>query len=232
MMTKPLPFEEAIKFFKSKVPMTTEEYRQLEAAARQRAFTVAKVTRMDILQDILDELRKALETGESLGSFQKTIKEKMQVKGWEGLTPYRLDNIFRTNIQTAYMAGRYKQMNSPDVVTARPYWMYSAVKDSGTRPSHLAMDGVIRPYDDPIWKTWYPPNGFRCRCKVIALSQEAVERRGLTIGQGNIGEYIDKETGEVLSLQPDGGFEHNPGLDDWTPDLGKFDPDVKNLYQK
>lgn len=130
--------------------MSSDEYRKLEAAARKRAFTIAKITRMDILQDLLDELRKALETGQSLGDFQKGIKSRMKDKGWQGLTPYRVDNIFRTNIQTAYMAGRIKQMRDPDVIDARPYWLYSAVRDGATRPSHLAMDGVVRRYDDPI----------------------------------------------------------------------------------
>ena len=228
--TKALPFDEAIKFFRNKVPISDEEYKYLETETKKRAFSVAKITRLDILQDLLNELRKALETGETLQTFQKSVNQKMQDKGWKGLTPFRLDTIFRTNIQTAYMTGRYKQMKSPDVVSERPYWLYSAVNDSATRPSHMAMNGIIRRFDDPIWEEWYPPNGFRCRCKVIALSKEAAQRRGLKVDQGQTDEYIDKNTGEILSLTPDKGFNHKPGVDDWSPDLTKYDNDVKKMF--
>jgi uncharacterized protein with gpF-like domain len=28
--------------------------------------------------------------------------------------------------------------------------------------------------DHPFWDTWYPPNGFRCRCGVVTLSADNV----------------------------------------------------------
>lgn len=231
-LMKPLTFEEAVNYFREKVPMTDSEYYKLSETARSKAFTVAKVTRLDILQDVFDEIKKALETGTTLKEFQKSIKARMQDKGWQGLAPYRLDTIFRTNIQTAYMAGRYRQMRSPAVVEARPYWLYVTVNDGGTRPSHKVMDGLCRRYDDPIWETWYPPNGFRCRCKVIPLSAEAAKRRGVAIGQNDVPQAVNPETGEIHSLSPDRGFEYNAARGDWQPDLSRYDPEVRNLYHE
>lgn len=40
---------------------------------------------------------------------------------YEGITPYQAENIFRTNIQTAYNVGHYKQMTEPGVKALRPY---------------------------------------------------------------------------------------------------------------
>lgn len=228
--SKPLPFEEAIEYFRRKLPVTAEEYKKLQGEARQRAFTVGGITRLDILQDILSELRQALETGQTLQDFQKAIKRRMADKGWQGLTPHRVDTIFRTNVQTAFMVGRYKQMKSPTVLEARPIWLYTAVRDSGTRPSHLAMDGMARRHDDPIWEEWYPPNGFRCRCKVIALSPEAAARRGIHLQEGDLPRTWDKETGEILEMTPDDGFNINAGRDAWEPDLSRYDSDVRDAY--
>jgi len=56
--------------------------------------------------------------------------------------------------------------------------MYDAINDRRTRPAHAAMDGYIAPHDDPIWNTWYPLNGYRCRCSVIALSERQAHARG------------------------------------------------------
>ena len=43
------------------------------------------------------------------------------------------------------------------------------------------MDGRVFQADSPVWDTWYPPNGFRCRCTVRSLSKRQVEQMGLTV---------------------------------------------------
>ena len=96
----------------------------------------------------------------------------------------RVDLIFRTNIQTAYNVGHYEQMTDPGVMKLRPFWQYDAVNDTHTRPSHLAMDGKVFPADHPVWNTWFPPNGFRCRCTVRTLSKRQVEAR--EIGRAHV----------------------------------------------
>ncbi len=59
-----------------------------------------------------------------------------------------------------------------------PYLMYDAINDSRVRPSHLALDGVIRPVGDPFWKTHTPPLGHRCRCTLRALDRNEARERG------------------------------------------------------
>ena len=110
------------------------------------------------------------------------MNEFLTSEGYEGLDPLQADLIFRTNIQTAYNVGHYEQMTDPGVMKLRPYWQYDAVNDAHTRPSHLAMDGRVFPADSAVWDSWFPPNGFRCRCTVKTLSKRQVEallaRRG------------------------------------------------------
>jgi hypothetical protein len=78
-----------------------------------------------------------------------------------------------------YSAGRWaEQMENVD---DRPYWMYTGINDSHTRKSHLALHGLVLRYDDPFWQAFYPPNGWRCRCGVIALSAADVRARGLKV---------------------------------------------------
>lgn len=48
-------------------------------------------------------------------------------------SPWRVATICRTNVQTAYNAGRYAQQSA--MHSARPYWQYLAVLDERTRPS-------------------------------------------------------------------------------------------------
>ncbi|MCX0335118.1 phage head morphogenesis protein, partial [Acinetobacter radioresistens] len=89
-----------------------------------------------------------------------------------------LKNVFRTNIQTAYSHGRWQQQQRNR--DKRPYLMYSAIDDSRVRPSHLALNRIIRHIDDPFWLMYYPPWGFMCRCTVIALTEKQAEKYGIT----------------------------------------------------
>jgi SPP1 gp7 family putative phage head morphogenesis protein len=202
---KPLPFEEAIKLFKSKVVLTKEQYNQLLDEVKIRAFTVSRIMEADVLMDVFDALAKALEEGTTFQTFKKSLD--LDSLGWTGEKAYRLDTVFRTNIQSMYQAGHYKQQM--EVVDARPYWQYVAVMDSRTRPAHAAMNGKVFPSDDPFWQKNYPPNGFNCRCTVRTLSGREMQRDGLRISRAS----------QDIA---DPGFDFNPGKAAWEPDLSKY----------
>lgn len=192
----PLPFDEAIKFFKDRTVLTPDKYNQLATEAKARAFTVAGVTRMDVLTDIHSAIDRAITEGTTFADFKKSMKETMAKRGWEGLRPYRLDTIFRTNIQAAYQVGHYQRQM--EVAGSFPYWQYVAVMDSRTRPAHAVMNGRTLPVDDPFWYTSYPPNGFNCRCTVRALTKGEITREKLS---------VEKDVPGIA----DPGFDGNPG---------------------
>jgi SPP1 gp7 family putative phage head morphogenesis protein len=218
---KVMTYEEAVEFFRDLIPMTSAEYEALVAEvgeyAQSLAFTVSRIASADLLQDLHTEILKAIEEGKSFYEFRKGIDEIMARLGWDGLAPYRLDNIFRTNIQTAYNAGRYKQMKA--VAERRPFWEYDAVNDTHTRPSHLDQDGKIYRHDHPFWNTWYPPNGYRCRCRVNSISAQEMKEEGL------------KEETQVTDLKPDEGFRHNPADKRWRPDPEKYHPRLRSQLE-
>ena len=156
----PLPFDEAIDFFKDKVPMTMDEFLDLAKESRVRAFSVSNVTGMGALSDIQSSVAKAIEEGLSFGDWKKIIGQTLLGYGIKG---FRMETIFRSNVQTAYQVGHYQQMHDPDVLKDRPYWKYVAVMDERTRPEHAAWHDTVLPADDPWWNTHYPPNGYNCR---------------------------------------------------------------------
>ena len=51
-----------------------------------------------------------------------------------------------------------------------PYLKYQTVGDDNVRNDHRILDGIVKPVDDPFWKTYYPPNGWGCRCDVIQVT--------------------------------------------------------------
>lgn len=61
-----------------------------------------------------------------------------------------------------------------------PYLRYSTVLDSRVRADHQDKDGIIKRVDDPFWNTWFPPNGWNCRCIVEQLEVAKVTRGNFT----------------------------------------------------
>ncbi|NVO00027.1 MAG: minor capsid protein [Geobacteraceae bacterium] len=234
-----LPPEKAIEYFQSKGFKIGWDWHETLDAAHAKAFTVAKVMSTDVLVDIRSALDKSLENGTTLQQFKKDLIPTLKQKGWWGeifnektgeiayVTPRRLDTIYQANLQSAYMAGRYQSMQ--ENAKNRPYWMYISVLDGRTRPAHRALHGKVFRCDDPIWSYIYPPNGFRCRCYVIALTAAEVAARGLKVesSAGNL-DFIETpitqgknatvaryrgvdEFGKEFSFSPDPGWNSNPG---------------------
>ena len=153
---KDMTFEEAVDYFKGRVPVTAEVFYRIAEQYRGLAFTVSGYTKAQILKRFYDEILAALEDGNTFSEFRKNMNDFLKAEGYEGLDPLQADLIFRTNIQTAYNVGHYEQMTDPGVMKLRPFWQYDAVNDTHTRPSHLAMDGKVFPADHPVWNTWFP----------------------------------------------------------------------------
>ena len=241
--------ENAVAYMKSKGYAITWNWQEMLDQAHDQAFTVAKAMNLDLLSDIRGALETALQDGQTLTQFTKALQPVLESQGWWGKqvivdsnggaemvqlgSPRRLKTIYQTNLQSAYMAGRKASME--ETTDTHPYWMYIAILDGKTRPSHRALHGQVFRHDDPIWAAIFPPNGFNCRCRVVALSEAAVKRRGLKVvsSEGRmftetVETGIDKRTGEIrtapvtgirttdaagksITFRTDPGFNHAPG---------------------
>lgn len=235
-----LPPSKAIEYFEAKGAQITWDWREMLGEAHARTFTVAKAARLDILKDIHGMVGKALREGITLRQFQDELEPRLKAKGWwgkqemtgpDGVTravqlgsPARLATIYRTNLQAAYMAGRYQDMLAN--ADHRPFWQYVAVLDVKTRPAHRALSGKVFRFDDPFWKYFYPPNGWNCRCRVRAYTARDIEARGLKVessegaisemevsaGDGivtSVHQYRNPDTGAMFT--PDLGWDYSPG---------------------
>lgn len=230
---------DAVAYFRAKGFAISDDWQDVWTRAHARAFTVAKAAQMDVLTAIRNEVDAALSQGLTAKQFQANLKPQLEKLGWWGKkevdgrevqlgSPYRLNTIYRQNLQTAYMAGRYRRMLSR--TKTHPYWQYVAIDDGQTRPAHARLRGKVFRFDDPIWDIIYPPNGWGCRCRVRALTEAQVKAMGITVenGEGYIQRFdtetVVRGTGEVLtvpharidlpdgsSMSPDLGWAYSPG---------------------
>ena len=223
-------FEDAIDYFKNKVPIKAKAFYALQEEYKTLAFTVAGYTKAQVINKFYDEILSAIESGTTMQEFKSKMNTFLVGKGYDGLTNYQADNIFRTNVQTSFQVGHYKAMMDDEVTALRPYWEYDAVNDSQTRKSHLAMSGRVYRYDNPIWDTWYPPNGFRCRCSVNTLSERQVKERGMFVEE-DAPVAVDVN-GEYVPVLPDKQFGTNPAKKKFEPDLEGYPESLKKAFNK
>lgn len=115
------------------------------------------------------------------------------------------ETVYRTNVQTAYNAGRMMGYEED-----RPLALELVVIDDARTTDYCrqyAGKGFILPYDDPFWKTHIPPFHFNCRTTVRAIYDER--------------EIPEQWSSKADIEAPAKGFGNNPVVDDsWWKELG------------
>jgi SPP1 gp7 family putative phage head morphogenesis protein len=224
--------DEAIAWFTSKGYRISFDWRDVWKQEHARAFTVAKATQKDILDDIRAAVTRALKNGETLANFRKELRPTLQEKGWWGekeqVDPVtgetklvqlgsarRLRVIYETNLRQAQAAGRWERIERQK--ERRPYARYVCLLDGNERPAHRAWHGTILPVDHPWWDTHAPPNGWGCRCSMQQLSDRDLQRFGYSVSDAappsRNRAWVNERTGKRI-LVPEGidpGFDYNPG---------------------
>jgi hypothetical protein len=218
---KDMTFEEAVKYFKERVPVSASVFYRIAEKYRGLAFTVGGYTKAQILKRFYDEILAALEDGNTLSEFRSRMNEFLTSEGYEGLDPLQADLIFRTNIQTAYNVGHYEQMTDPGVMKLRPLLAVRRRqrRPHTTEPPRDGRQGI--------------PSGQRRvgllvpseRVPVPMHRQDPIKAAGRSRG-------LKVEQSAPGGVMPDPHFSTNPAKVRFTPDLKDYPEALVKAYQK
>jgi Phage Mu protein F like protein len=209
-------FQEQIDFFKGKLNLPSERWSDVWQSAHDRAFMVAGAQKADLLNDLRLAVDKSIQ-GAGIEAFRKDFWAAVDRSGWTGWTgqgtaageAWRTRVIYQTNMATSYAAGRWQQLNDPDLLKVRPYWKYIH-SDSAKHPRlmHKAWgdSGLTLRHDDPFWATHFPPNGWGCLCRVTAVRAPGP---GDATSPPDGWDAIDPKTGAPVGI--DKGWDYAPG---------------------
>lgn len=198
-----LPFEQAVSHFVNRAVVPISQAASANAASIERVvatvyrghgFTMARVADQQMLESTKAKLDAFLREGNSdRRDFAKWFNERNP-----DLPEAYAETVFRNNVNTAYSAGRSRQMRaSADFLGG---WQWVTIGDNAVRPAHAALDGKVF----PLTRTdLMPPKAHNCRCTAIPVEPETKAMK-------------DADVESVVSK----AIEADPAFADWIREPG------------
>lgn len=217
-------FEKAARTIYEKRGFSAEQLTRPEmvAVVEETARVLGTAIDSALPHEVPDTLRYALEENAFIFSGLKTFHslrevglsltdEKGNIKPFEEFRKdvERINNTYNKN----YLHAEYQQAVGASMMAAK--WaeyaedgdrydlQYRTAGDERVRASHAALEGITLPPSDPFWSSYFPPNGWGCRCDVVQVRVGKYERTDSAAAQ---------QLGEECTATPKlAMFRFNPG---------------------
>lgn len=198
-------FDEAFEALMSREPIIAKSKEEISAAyGLGQKFALTGLPRRLSLKAAQEVTVKLWEKVAELGMEGRSPVQAKRVLAEIGnFAESYAETIYRTNLAGAYTAGRFKQMQDPDVRAVAPAFEYMAIGDHSTRKNHAAADGLLGDVTDSVWDRISPPMGYNCRCDLRIVDRFELEDRGLLLKSGHSRLYTPPTFKEA---HPDKGF--------------------------
>lgn len=181
-----------------------------------------------------DTMRKRLQRSDYIFSGMKTFHELNEAfpslldengnrKPFEQFLKdvQKIDNTYNRN----YLRAEYNFVQASAQMAAK--WegfrqdgdrynlQYRTAGDNHVRPEHAALDRVTLPITDTFWESYYPPNGWNCRCTVVQVRKSKYP----TTPHDEAMDLGEEATGKDTK----GIFRFNPGIEQKSvPDYNPY----------
>lgn len=206
-----VPFREAIEDILRREPRLASSAEEVARIyTQEHAFALAKTAKIAVVRKVQQILGRATQVGLTLASVEAIVQ-----KAGPFSRAYA-ETVYRTNVSSAYAAGRMQQARDPEIQEVASAFEYSGPLDSDTRQgrpqdggeNHAAAIGLVAAFNDPVWEYASPPSGYNCRHALRIVSKFELKRRGLLKG------------GRVVRFEPSGfgAFAPHPNFATGRPD--------------
>lgn len=260
---EPQPHAEAIALLAGKPVVSRRVFDQLLPELRARVFTITGIEAASTLQRARDILAK-LPAGQTWAETKAELLAEISpfFADESGAAPdsaggapalpeaeRRAEILLRVHGYQAFSAASWRAQHEDEDTTHLQYVHGHAEVPT---PSHLALDGLVLPKDDPFWKTHYGPWGHPgCVCWARGINPDQLEEiqsadaarnpddklvmEGAAKRKLNEGQLV--RDGKAYNVAP----PDDPKKFQWHPeDLrvpldkleARYDPDVFNTFKQ
>jgi hypothetical protein len=113
------------------------------------------------------QMNSFLTVGDEVVPFSKFKKKALDV-----FKEYNVDHLkaeYNAAVGQSQMAAQWMDIEAN--VDTLPLLKYKTANDGRVRPTHQSLNNIVRPVGDKFWDTYYPKNGWNCRCRTISLHE-------------------------------------------------------------
>ncbi len=230
---KPSPHKEAAALIAGKPVVSGKVFRAMLPELKARVFTITGIAGANVLQTVRDSVA-AIPLGEQ--TWDESKKEIM-----DALDPYlgdgaevRAEMILRVNGFQAFSASVWRVAQADDDTTCLQYLHGECQVPT---ESHLALNGVILPKDDPFWDDHYGPWGhLGCVCYARPMNPDLVDEARAEGDASDNPEDQNVIEGPALKQLHNGnlmrdGQRHDVSAPD-DPDAFRWHPDDLTMSMK
>lgn len=142
----------------------------------------------------LQELNRLFRESESFADFEREARKVCTAfnRDWQRTE-------YDTALLTSEAASTYRRLMGKTKLF--PYWEYRTVGDDRVRPSHRRLEGVILSWNDVRWKKIFPPNDWRCRCRVVPRMGHEVKKEDVETSRQRVDEFFGTTTWKKAEAQ-------------------------------
>ena len=119
-------------------------------------------------------------------NFEEFSKKAAEICGTFNKTWQKTE--YETAVLTAESASNYHRLMGKTKLF--PYWKYVTAGDDKVREEHRKLDGAVLPAKDTRWDKIFPPNGWKCRCRVTPVMRHEVSEEWLAESSRIVDGYL------------------------------------------
>ncbi|WP_154652501.1 phage minor head protein [Flavobacterium rivuli] len=152
--------------------------------------------------ELFEASRQLLTEDGQVKGFNQFSRDIAKIK--DNYNQTYLEAEYNFALTSAQMAGQWAALN-PDYNL-----QYRTAADERVRDTHAALHDITLPIDDPFWLSYYPPNGWGCRCDAVQVPNGKYEETNpeIAITRGEAAtSQIGKDGKNRLEI-----FRFNPGV--------------------
>ena len=151
-------------------------------ALEQNIFHFSAAKTLAEIQQLNQEFRKAK-------SFEEFTKKATSICGKFNKVWQKTE--YDTSLLTAESVANYQRLIKK--ANLFPYWKYVTAGDEKVREEHRKLNDVTLYWEDSRWDKIYPPNGWKCRCRVVPLMKHEGNNDLLKRSQDITDDYMQSD---------------------------------------
>lgn len=172
--------EETASFLSKGIERGLEECPPSETMVNSLRESVGVFSGFKTFHEMKEAAGMLLDESGNIKPFEQYYKDVQTLN--ETYNKFYLKTEYDFTVASSGAAARWEDQQ--DDGEGRYLLQYRTAGDNKVRKAHRELEGITLPASDPFWDSYYPPNGWRCRCTVVKVraakypvtnSKEAIE---------------------------------------------------------